>query len=524
MNMKKIFFTIGTLLLAMTATASPVTMGRACKVALAAFQMHNMEMSAKDNTVLGDVESWTIQRVSVDGIDNLYLFNVQGSDTQSKVVQEGFVVVSGDDIAAPILAFSTEGTRLSDNMQADNPAAYAYLQRFGRQIAAAKAEGMAATPAIRQKWAQLESDDVVDNVRVRIAAKGEYLNDNIPQLLGQMRWGQDAPYNDRCPGNSVTGCVATAFGMIMNYWDYPEHGFGMHAYNGADNPAAYPNWTYGEQYADFEHTFYDWEHMADAAFINSPNEEKEAISTLLYHIGVSLDMRYSPSGSGCWSLPECAMFDTSLHLYDRAHTIGADYRIPRHFGYKYSYSGMRDSIGNDSVWLHMLYNSLAEGKPIYYAGWAADDSEAGHSGTSGHGYILDGYFSDAIDTNFFHINWGWNGSANGFFKIDAMRPSSNDFTQWHGAIIGIEPDTSYHGYDYTGIRPLLIDDVLVKGGLGYISVRNVQGRHVAIFDVMGRLVAAGTPYSAEWNIAVRPGFYVVKVGYTSAPAKKVVVM
>lgn len=519
--MKKILFTAVVLLLSAAATASPVTAGRACKVALAAFQMHNLELSAKAGVTLGEVESWTIQRVSLDGIDNLYLFNVQGSDSQSQIVQEGFVVVSGDDIAAPVLAFSTEGKLMSGNMQVDNPAVYAYLQRFGRQIAAAKAEGMAATSATKQKWAQLESDDVLDLARARIAAKGDYLDDNIPRLLGGMSWGQSEPYNSRCPGGSVTGCVATAFGMIMNYWDYPEHGFGMHAYNGADNPAAYPDWTYGVQYADFEHTYYDWEHMEDYVVINSPNEVKTAVSTLLYHIGVSLNMHYTPSASGCWSLPEYAMFDTSLHLYQMAYTLGADYRIPRHFGYKYSYAGMRDSIGNDSLWLTMLYHSLAEGKPIYYAGWAAEDNEAGHSGTSGHGYIIDGYFSDAIDTNYFHINWGWNGSYDGFFKIDAMRPSSNDFTQWHGAIIGIEPDTSYHGYDYTDIRPIAIDDAMVYGGAGHVAIHNAQGRHIAIYDVTGRQVVSCSAHESEWRLALRPGFYAVRVG--GAPAKKVLV-
>ncbi len=521
--MKKILFTTLALLFAVSAAASPVRQVRAWKVALAAFQMHSMELSAKDNAVLDDVESWSIQRVFVSGIDNLYLFNLKGTDSQSKVLKEGFVVVSGDDIAAPILAFSTEGALLSSNMQAENPAVYAHLQRFGCQIAAAKAEGMVATTATKQKWAQLESDDVLEVTRARIAAKGDYLDDNIPRLLGNMRWGQDPPYNAHCPGGSVTGCVATAFGMIMNYWDYPVHGFGMHAYNGTDNPAAYPNWTYGEQYADFEHTYYDWEHMDDVVPINGPVEVKEAVSTLLYHIGVSLNMRYSPNGSGCWSLPEYAMFDTSLHLYEMASTIGADYRIPRHFGYKYSYAGMRDSIGNDSLWHTMLYHSLAEGKPIYYAGWAVADNEAGHSGTSGHGYVIDGYFSDAIDTNFFYINWGWNGSYNGFFKLDAMRPSNNDFTQWHGAVIGLEPDTSYHGYDYTAIRPLLVDDVLVQGRQGHISVRNAQGRHVAVFDVMGRLVTNSTLPDTEWNLAVRTVVYVVMVGYTSAPAMTVVV-
>lgn len=518
--MKKILLTAVALLLALTTTASPVSYERASKVAVNAFRTYCLEQGIGSKTS-DSASKWSVYQVYASGIDNLYLFNIYGSDSKG-VVEQGFVVVSGDDIATPVLAFSTETVLTYGNtLKEINPAAYAHLQRYGKQIAAAKVEGMAATSATKQKWAQLESAYVIDDTRARIAAKGDYLDDNIPQLLGNMIWGQTEPYNALCPGGSVTGCVATAFGMIMKYWNYPEHGFGMHAYNGADNPAAYPDWRYGIQYADFEHTYYDWENMGDYAAINSPNEVKTATATLLYHIGVSLNMHYTPDGSGCWSLPEYAMFDTSLHLYQMAYTIGADYRIPRHFGYKYSYSGMRDSIGNDSLWNTMLYHSLAEGKPIYYAGWAAADNEAGHSGTSGHGYIIDGYFSDAIDTNYYHINWGWNGSYNGFFKLDAMRPSNSDFTKWHGAIIGIEPDTSYHGYDYTGIAPLALDEALVYGCNGFVSVRNAQGLRVSIFDVTGRLVYGSVLHLSDWKLALRPGFYAVQVG--STPAKKILV-
>ena len=516
---KKMLLSMVGLLLGLTAPAGPVDVAHARKVAETAFKMYLLEMETPIkhvDTAIG----WNVAEVAIAGIDNLYLFNVYGQSSE-QVKELGFVVVSGDDIAAPVLAFSTESALSSSSLKVDNPAVYSHLQRYGRQIADARQKGLAATPAIQQMWADLTTGEALAKVNAMMDTKGDYLDDNIPQLLGMMKWGQGTPYNDRCPGGSVTGCVATAFGMIMNYWDYPEHGFGMHAYNGADNPAAYPNWRYGEQYADFEHTYYDWEHMPDHAYINSPQEQKEAVSTLLYHIGVSLEMRYTPDASGCWSLPEYAMFDTSLHLYQRAYTIGADYRIPRHFGYKYSYAGMRDSIGNDSLWLTMLYNSLAERKPIYYAGWAREDNEAGHSGTSGHGYIIDGYFSDAIDTNFFHINWGWNGTADGYFKLDAMTPSGSDFTQWHGAIIGVEPDTSYHGYDYTGIRPIAIDDVLVFGRQGHISVHNALGRPIAVYDVTGRRLLTATPSTTQWNIAMRPGFYLVKVG--TAQPKKIIV-
>ena len=182
---------------------------------------------------------------------------------------------------------------------------------------------------------------------------------------------------------------------------------------------------------------------------------------------------------------------------------------------------MRDSIGDDTLWMHMLYNSLAAGKPIYYAGWAADTSAAGHSATSGHGYVVDGYFSDLVDSNYFHINWGWNGLYNGFFKLDAMRPNGSDFTQWHGAVIGLEPDTSYHGYNPAAIRPLVLDNASVSGHNGFVTVRNAQGRRIAIYDVTGRLVVACTSHDSEWRLALRPGFYAVQIG--SAPAKKVIV-
>ena len=64
-----------------------------------------------------------------------------------------------------------------------------------------------------RKWKMLEEEYE--------SFKGDFFNDRINPLLGQMVWGQGRPYNNKCPRNSVTGCVATAFGMIMNYWDYP---------------------------------------------------------------------------------------------------------------------------------------------------------------------------------------------------------------------------------------------------------------------------------------------------------------
>ena len=496
--MKKAIIILTLMLTGVVMSALPVGKGRAERVAQNAVRLfcaetHGSELSL--SVALTDVS----QNL---GIEHLHVFNYRHGDI------EGFIIISADDIAAPVLAFSDEGAL------ATNPAFISQLRHYSRQLQQG-IDAKSATPKyIAHKWEMLEEGTFL--------SKGDFYHDNIRRLLGGMQWGQSSPYNTHCPAGTYTGCVATAFGMLMNYWDYPEHGFGMHSYDGADNPAAYPNWRYGVQSADFEHTYYDWNHMPDYLLIMGETDSNiEAVSTLLYHIGVSLDMRYGTTGSGCWSLPEYAIFDTSLHLTPN---IGADVRIPKHFGYRYDYAGLRDSIGNDSIWLHMLYNSLVEGKPIYYAGWAKDSSEAGHSGTSGHGYILDGYFSDEVDTSFFHINWGWTGTADGFFKLDAMTPQSSDFTQWHGAIIGLEPDTSYHGYDYTGIQPVAPRRLShVRSTDGGIVLTGITGGEVSVYDIMGRPIlrsmrVAGSPC----RIALCPGVYLVSVD--RSPAEKVIVL
>ena len=504
--MKKLIIATVLLLTCLTAAAGPVSSKRAVIVAENFIRFQYGKHGVSIDGLFSAVE------VSAPaGVENIHVVNYLWiPNYSSSYLYQGYVIVSGDDIADPVLAFSRTALFGTTDIC---PAMLAHLQGYGRQIEAAKAKGVQPTASVSRKWQLLETDEWRS-----LLGKGDINDDYIPNLLGDMRWGQGQPYNDLCPGGSVTGCVATAFGMIMNYWDWPEHGWGQHSYNGENNPAAYPNWTYGELSADFEHTYYDWEHMADYAVINSSDSVKRAISTLLFQIGVSLDMHYTPEGSGCWSLPEYAIFDTSLHLEP---TLGADYRIPKHFGYKYSYAGMRDSIGNDSLWMQMLYTSLKEGKPIYYAGWAKDDSEAGHSGTSGHGYILDGYFSDITDSNFFHINWGWSGSYNDYFKLDAMKPSSSDFTQWHGAIIGLEPDSAYQGYNPAAIRPVEVSNALVYSQRDRIVMRQLEGQPVAVFDIMGRRIASQGQRD-EWSLSVRPGIYLVRVG--NAQSKKIAVI
>lgn len=506
--MKRLFLILLVGTLALSAVAGPVDGKKARSVAATATQC--FEIAATHT--LADFQHPTLVDITAEaGITGLYLFNYTRGD------REGFVLVSGDDIAAPVLAISDEGHFVPG---LENPAFYWWVGQYQQQIAQARAAGATAAPEVRQQWS-----DMCSGAASRLALQRQMAKDHnydsvyVRYLLGGMKWGQSAPYNRYCPKvgskQAVTGCVATAYSMIMNFWKWPEHGFGSHSYDGRNNPAAYGDWKYGELSADFENTYYDWEHMGDYANVNSPDSVWTGIATLCYQVGVSLDMNYSPDGSGCWSLAEYAIFDTSLHLDPR---VGSEYRIPKHFGYKYSYAGMRDSIGNDSIWTRMLAKSILDSMPVYYAGWAVEDNEAGHSGTSGHGFIIDGYYAEPGYPTLFHLNWGWAGSYDANYALDALRPASFDFTQWHGAVIGLEPDTSYHGYDPAGIAPAAqtLSRSWAYSESGRLVVCGTDQQPAAIYDIMGRQVARRSAQAGDrWNISLRPGLYLVRVGHST---------
>ena len=104
--MKRIILTTVAVLLTVVATAKPVDPTRARKVAAHAYRIHSMELSVYKGTS-SDAVRWDCEEVNAQGLEHILMFNIYGYDQMGRVVEEGFVVVSGDDIAAPVLAFST---------------------------------------------------------------------------------------------------------------------------------------------------------------------------------------------------------------------------------------------------------------------------------------------------------------------------------------------------------------------------------------------------------------------------------
>ncbi|MBO4599860.1 MAG: Spi family protease inhibitor, partial [Bacteroidales bacterium] len=129
--MKKFLLAIvAMLLVGKAAVADPVDYARAKKVALTAARMHNIELANMSKIPSDTAVWWNALPLQPVGIEDIYLFNIFGYNHQFEVVSRGFVVVSGDDIASPILAFSTEDNLPYDDLKSVNPAAYDHLQTF----------------------------------------------------------------------------------------------------------------------------------------------------------------------------------------------------------------------------------------------------------------------------------------------------------------------------------------------------------------------------------------------------------
>ena len=143
-------------------------------------------------------------------VNGLYVFNVGDN--------RGFVVVSNDDSATPILGFSDSGSIDPDNMPSSMRA---WLAGYADEIA----------------WLQKNGNNTI--VPKSALAKTSSWNVGEPKTpiapLLRTTWDQDEPYNNLCPEyatgkKSATGCVATAMAQVMNYYQWPTSCPALDAY------------------------------------------------------------------------------------------------------------------------------------------------------------------------------------------------------------------------------------------------------------------------------------------------------
>lgn len=401
--MKHILVIFLVIMLPFLSSAGKVTISQAGTVARNFYFERAMQMPAvqKDEIQVKNVELVS----SAQGQSLYYVVDMNPG---------GFVLVSATDRIIPVLGYAFEG---NFNRYPCNIASW--MSYYEDQIRYAIENPITPAVQVAAEWDRLSNGIFSANDRSRSFA-------SVSPLLVS-KWNQDTYYNEQCPndpagpdGHCYTGCVATAMGQLLYYYRFPHQGQGSYTYY---HPV------YDTISADFGATTYDWNGMPTSLGFSDP-----AVATLLFHQGVSVDMDYGPDGSGMWN-------------HKAAYSLKTYFRYGPETQYYF-----RDSISLD--WDSILVSNLNQRKPLYYAGWAGVQS------TSGHAFICDGY----QDSTYFHFNWGWGGSSDGYFYTDNLTPGGSNFN-YAQEVIPLFPDTLQNTYpDYcngrtvvTGIRGSIED-------------------------------------------------------------------
>lgn len=303
-----------------------------------------------------------------DGETYYYVFNIAAG---------GYVIVGGDAAAKEVLAYSTEGSFDYDKIPANMRW---FLSCYDNEI----------SHAIKQV------NEGVTSAKGYVSSNGtnSAKKENIDYLL-KTKWDQVTPFNCMHPYNIdnnllsgydeyavATGCVATAGAQVMKYYEWPTTGVGSHTDTNKFN-----GYTAS---ADFGATTYQWDKIKDeyGYYEYSGDEADIAVGTLMYHVGVAVNMKYGQFISG----------GSSADARNLAEALVKNFKYSKGITYH------EREYYSDEQWEDMVYNELAAGRPVLYGG----EQESG----IGHAFVCDGY-KDGL----FHINWGWSGSSNNYFLL-----------------------------------------------------------------------------------------------------------
>lgn len=209
------------------------------------------------------------------------------------------------------------------------------------------------------KWLR---DNHGHSKQLRSAAKSDKI---AIEPMVTTRWDQNDPYNYMCPVydsymqfKCPTGCGATAMAQVLNYHRYST-------------------------------TSFDWDNMLDSYDGAYTNTERNAVAKLMYECGSASNTVYNSYGSAA----------STDNIMKGLVSLGYDKYVANTYMNNYSVMG----------WNNMIYDQLQNYGPVIISGFY---------GRTGHAFVCDGYDGNG----FFHINWGWGGKSDGYFRLTAMTP------------------------------------------------------------------------------------------------------
>ena len=298
-----------------------------------------------------------------------YIFNIKGG---------GFVIVSGEDHAIPVLGYSDKGQIDVVNMPEQ---LNALLEMYREDIEYLLTHKVNIPKTFNQKLTEATP---------------------IVEPMMKTSWGYQEPYNNLCPAlkgvRSKTGCSAVAMAQTFFFWQFPLSSDSLPAYYasrlGDTVPALPPTvFKYDKMLPSYSH----WDTESQQLIQDSYTEEEAyEVAKLLRYSGHFVMMNYSPVRSGPQTNRPAAI---------------------RNLGYSANAQTIRRKSYTDEKWLQLLHAELDAGNPVMYTAYN-QGSDVGHV------FMLDGYDSE----DYFHMNFGWFGHGDGWYQISAITPTYVDET------------------------------------------------------------------------------------------------
>ncbi|WP_294556737.1 C10 family peptidase [uncultured Bacteroides sp.] len=316
--------------------------------------------------------------------------------------QEGFVIVSGEDVTLPVLAYSFENKFKAEDMPVNLKE---WLAELRRQINDVRKKNVTTSTETAQSWA---------NVSASIGT--------VEKKLATAKWDQINPYNKYCPyinsQRAVTGCVATALAIVMRYHQWPDKGIGTLP----DYSYEYRNVQWNQPGHSLGHT-YNWNNMPLTPYKGDwTAQELDNVARLIFDCGVMSKATYSPESTGAITKEAVQGL-----LYYMSYGKGAKF--------------LQREWYSDTEWIRMLKQEIATNGPILYNGRTSDNE--------GHLFVLDGY----TNKEYFSVNWGWSGSCDGYYLISALNPATPgtgggyEFNYYQSAVFNLKKEDGSSRYE-----------------------------------------------------------------------------
>ena len=382
--MKKLTVLFLTCMVALLGYADPVSRHQALQTAKDYLQKNRVSRAqvSPDADLVLAYECVSKSARSIGVTNPLYYVFNQGNDG-------GFIVVAGDDKMTPVLGYVENGSF-----------------------------NIATVPDNLKWWLQAMEATMISTVKSeRSVTNVQMMDANLKPAVAplvQVNWGQDTPYNDACPFDSVhnkrslVGCTAVAMAQVLSKWKFPQQATGT---------VDYVTVTHRKRIQEDLSTLkFDWDQMLPSYGVNEGTpEQRQSVANLMYACGLSMGMDYCAIASGVFL--KSALFE-------------------KHFDLAPTCNDVERLYFTRAEWDRLIKTELSAGRPVVYNGFSRN---------AGHSFVCDGYNEDGL----FHINWGWTGSLNGYFALAEL----NSAVEYAGAPTETEGSFNLDQSVVYGIQP-----------------------------------------------------------------------